>query len=319
MKTAGLSPLIALLSIATLAGLSEGAAASRMSGLDRETGFIGPRGAFLSYELFRPPGHAAAGPLPLVIHLHGFNEGLSTNRNRRYSIFEDLAYATQHRNFDRYGFSPGCNGCPRPTPEEQELLDLAAEQNDAYSAYLLTPFIQNGGGWNGDRLAVAREAIDYAVSNYAIDTDRIYLSGFSSGGFGAIGMLAGYPDLFAAGVSLAGGGFPSDALVDSLVEQPLWMFHGAADGAVPVSASSDLADALTAAGGNPRLTLIPGGGHDASWQTAYADRQQEFYPWLFSQRRRIPEPGAAALLAAALGLVQAGRQRLHRPSRVAEP
>lgn len=50
----------------------------------------------------------------------------------------------------------------------------------------------------------ARAALRNVVHKYAIDPRRIYVTGYSLGGQGAYGMLAHYPDLFAAAAPLCG-------------------------------------------------------------------------------------------------------------------
>ena len=64
---------------------------------------------------------------------------------------------------------------------------------------------------------------------------------------------------------------------------PIWAFHGADDGVVPLSESETVVDILREAGSDVRLTVYPGVGHD-SWTQTYAN--PELYDWLFAQSRR---------------------------------
>jgi predicted peptidase len=69
--------------------------------------------------------------------------------------------------------------------------------------------------------------------------------------------------------------------VKSLVNLPLWAFHGADDPTVPVSRTREIIAALRALGGHPRYTEYPasaGYGH-FSWNPAYAD--PDLLPWMF--------------------------------------
>src|SRR6266480_3069181 len=72
-----------------------------------------------------------------------------------------------------------------------------------------------------------------------------------------------------------------------LVATPVWLFHGDADPAVPVSESRSMAEALRRAGGDVRYTEYAGVGHN-SWESAY--NEPELWRWLFAQRlgRRSP-------------------------------
>jgi predicted peptidase len=63
---------------------------------------------------------------------------------------------------------------------------------------------------------------------------------------------------------------------------PIWVFHGAKDTAVPLDLSQSMVDAITKAGGTPKLTIYPEAGHD-SWTESY--NNPEFYEWLLKQKR----------------------------------
>jgi predicted peptidase len=94
------------------------------------------------------------------------------------------------------------------------------------------------------------------------------------------------PDLFAAAVPIAGGGDP--ALMQRLVNTPIWAFHGAADPVVPVTYSRDSVAALRTLGGQPRYTEYPDGTYfepyeHFSWVYAYSN--EEMRAWLFRQAK----------------------------------
>jgi len=91
-------------------------------------------------------------------------------------------------------------------------------------------------------------------------------------------------------------GVPADAadpyayVAGRLVATPVWLFHGDADPAVPVSESRSMAEALRRAGGDVRYTEYAGVGHN-SWESAY--NEPELWRWLFAQRlgrRSRPAP-----------------------------
>ena len=134
-----------------------------------------------------------------------------------------------------------------------------------------------GRGWNPDVLAAL---VDEICREYRVDEDRIWLTGLSMGGFGTWALAAAKPDRFAAIVPICGGGIPSEA--DKLVGIPTWVFHGAKDAAVPLSASQQIVDAIKEKGGDPKFTVYPEAGHD-SWTQTYAD--PALWDWLFAQSR----------------------------------
>ncbi len=136
--------------------------------------------------------------------------------------------------------------------------------------------------WKPDDLSAL---LDELVEKYKVDKDRIYVTGLSMGGFGTWGLAASAPNRFAAIVPICGGGDPSTAR--RLARIPIWVFHGAKDPVVPLSASERMVDAVEEAGGNVKFTVYPEAGHD-SWTEAYND--PELYKWLLEQKRTPRTP-----------------------------
>ena len=132
-----------------------------------------------------------------------------------------------------------------------------------------------------------KEFLDFVVDAYPVDPDRVYLSGFSCGGFAVWDYLGAYGDAqIAAAVVLAGEGRP--ALADSgcqLAEVPVWAFHGEADTQVPVAGDQDVIDDLQRCPGHAELKLdvIPHAGHPETAAAAYYEA--ELWDWLLNQRR----------------------------------
>lgn len=153
---------------------------------------------------------------------------------------------------------------------------LIAAGDRAFPCIVVSPQ-SPGRGWNPDVLAAL---IDELCREYRIDEDRIWLTGLSMGGFGTWALAAANPDRFAAIVPICGGANPSQA--DKLVGIPTWVFHGAKDFVVPLSASQSIVDAIKAKGGDPKFTVYPEAGHD-SWTETYAD--PALWEWLFAQSR----------------------------------
>jgi dienelactone hydrolase len=134
-------------------------------------------------------------------------------------------------------------------------------------------------GWGWDVVALSA-LLDEVLGRYRIDADRVYLVGNSMGGTGTWAMAASSPWRFAAIAPICGGADP--VLAARLRNLPTWAFHGADDPIVPPEQSKRMIAALKDAGGDARLTLYPGVGHDA-WTRTFADPQ--FYEWLARHRR----------------------------------
>lgn len=116
--------------------------------------------------------------------------------------------------------------------------------------------------------------LDQVMAGYAVDEQRIYLTGLSMGGYGTWSLAMAYPDLFAAIAPICGGGLSE--FVGIVRDVPVWAFHGDKDPAVPLKAGQRMVDALQAVGGNVRFTVYPGVGHD-SWTETYEN--PELYEW----------------------------------------
>ncbi|GHC05047.1 hypothetical protein GCM10007047_22470 [Cerasicoccus arenae] len=124
--------------------------------------------------------------------------------------------------------------------------------------------------------------LDDLIANYRIDPDRIYITGLSMGGQGAVVQLNNYPDRYAAANSNAGS-VPS-ATANNYAHIPMWAFHCADDGTIGINGSDQIANQMRAAGGTPIYTRYDTGGHSGSWTRAYSTGTP-LVPWMMAQRR----------------------------------
>ncbi|MEI6060713.1 MAG: prolyl oligopeptidase family serine peptidase [Bacteroidota bacterium] len=140
---------------------------------------------------------------------------------------------------------------------------------------VVSPQCPKGTWWITEDLQAMLEQI---LTKYRVDTTRIYLTGLSMGGFGTWAWACKYPDQFAAIAPVCGGG--DIQFAGALKNMPIWAFHGEADPVVPVKRTVEMVEAVNSNGGNARMTIYPGVGHD-SWENAYAD--DELYKWMLTQ------------------------------------
>ncbi len=119
-----------------------------------------------------------------------------------------------------------------------------------------------------------REAIDDAIRNYAVDTARIVIAGFSMGGYGAYRIFYEYPRLFkgvavfSGNPSLAtrwiGEGFP-DFLYEKYLKPfngvPAFICHSKNDLNCPYELAKRLVGKLEAAGAKAEFVTSKEGGH----------------------------------------------------------
>ena len=146
-------------------------------------------------------------------------------------------------------------------------------------AIVAAPQAKSGTIW--DPHAV-KALTDMLAGEHRVDTDRIYLTGLSMGGFGTWDTALEYPDTYAAIAPICGGAGVRFIMAERIKHLPVWIFHGDEDKSVPVEHSLKMEKALKKAGGNVKLTVYPGVGHD-SWTRTYED--MAFWEWLMAQRR----------------------------------
>jgi len=165
-------------------------------------------------------------------------------------------------------------------------LPQALEQGLDLPALVLSPQCPLGMRWWQWTEALGA-LLDRIESEYLVDRQRVYLTGFSMGAYGAWALALRFPEHFAAMAPVAGGcDFRDDSIpaeICDLKELPVWAFHGAQDTTVAPRESENAVNALRACGGDVRLTLYPNVDHIASSEITYADRA--LYGWLFDHTR----------------------------------
>ncbi|MCH2181470.1 MAG: prolyl oligopeptidase family serine peptidase [Mariniblastus sp.] len=125
------------------------------------------------------------------------------------------------------------------------------------------------------------ELVKHSIDSLNVDPSRVYLTGLSMGGRGSWALAARMPNQFAAVIPICGGGKPKTA--GTLVDVPIWAFHGDADRVVPVTETTAMVKAIKEKGGKKaKMTIYPGVRHN-SWSQTYAN--PEIYKWLLQQKR----------------------------------
>lgn len=174
------------------------------------------------------------------------------------------------------------------------VMNFATDQNMMmYPALVIAPQCPEKSGWsNFSRSDMKMQAtptkpmelliglIHQLIKTMPVDTNRIYITGLSMGGYGTYDAIERYPNLFAAAVPVCGAGDTSR--VASIKHIPIWIFHGAEDPAVNPIYSLQMFEALTKAGAHPGFTEYPETGH-FSWLAAYSDAHM--MEWLFRQHK----------------------------------
>ena len=130
-------------------------------------------------------------------------------------------------------------------------------------------------------LAVALEVCRHVAATRQADTNRLYITGLSLGGFGTWDAIQREPDLFAAAIPICGGG--DIRRVRGLRRLPIWAFHGTDDKSVSVACSRRMVESLKLAGNRKvQYTEYEKAAHNV-WDSTYAN--PEVIDWLLRQRR----------------------------------
>lgn len=199
----------------------------------------------IQYLLFLPKGYEeSADRWPLILYLHG-----GSVRGDDISQMKKLGLAQK------------------------------VEADPDFPFIVVSPQCQKGEIWTDvDALGAL---LDEVTRTHRVDPDRIYVTGHSMGGRGALYAAYKMPDRFAAVISL-GPSSPITAWAEKLASVPLWLFHGRNDQFTPMKEVEELVHAVEVAGGHPQLTVLPGRDH---YILDVYDRP-DLYKWLAQQKRK---------------------------------
>ena len=163
---------------------------------------------------------------------------------------------------------------------------LVAQGKKDFPFIIVSPQCPPGDRWRSETLI---PLLDDVVTKYRVDTNRLYLTGLSMGGYGTWALATEHPDRFAAIVPICGGGEILPILLASpkkktaLKSLGVWAFHGGKDPVVKLEESEKMVDAFKQIGANDvRLTVYLDATHD-SWTETYDN--PKLYEWLLAHRR----------------------------------
>jgi hypothetical protein len=202
----------------------------------------------LPYRFYQPAAEPGK-KYPLVLMMHGAGERGFDNR-LQLSRLKGMPFWEKYPCFI---ITPQCPSKP-------------ADNTDGESVWVKTSF-----GAPSNKI----------IAENPVDTNRIYITGLSMGGFATWELIQRMPGLFAAAIPVCGGG--DTTLAGKLISIPLWVFHGGSDHTVMVQRSREMVKCITDAGGHPKYTEYPGVDHNA-WTQTY--NNPEVWDWLFEQKKK---------------------------------
>ena len=226
-----------------------------------------------TYRILRPEKIESGMKYPLIVFLHGAGERGDDNKSQMIYFPELMQSDTMRRAHPCFVLAVQC-------PRDDSWVDYVLD-DPHWSGFEDEPTAA---------LESASRALLHVTRSEPIDTDRIYLTGLSMGGYGTWDLSMRHPDWFAALVPICGGGSPDHA--GRIVGMPTWVVHCRDDSVVPVDLSRTMVKALGSLGGAPTYTEYKGVGHD-SWTPGYRDLGT--IPWMFRQHKQSSPAGMSSL------------------------
>lgn len=224
----------------------------------------------LKYRIMYPKDFSEATPYPVVFFLHGAgergndNEKQLTHGSTLFSKEENAAA------FPAIVIFPQC-----PTDDYWSNAKVNRKSNPI-------KFRFRYGRKPTKALSLVMDLVSEMLKEPFVKKDQVYVMGLSMGALGTFELLYRKPELFAAAVTICGGGRPRSAKKYA-IRVPLWVFHGAKDNVVDPNLSLKMVSRLLKYGGHPQFTLYEEANHN-SWDPAFAE--PNLLPWLFLNKLR---------------------------------
>lgn len=228
--------------------------------------FTDSTGQELQYRILKPANYDSTKSYPLVLFLHGAGERGNDNYSQLKWGVSHLAEPKMREKYPSFIVAPQV-----PKGEYWSTLKSIRDTSSYSQPMAEHPSIP---------MKLTIELLEKLQENFPIDSNRLYVTGISMGGFGTFDLIQRHPNKFAAAVPICGGGDLTRAFM--LTDIPLWVFHGTKDNVVAPQFSRSMVEAIRIAGGSPGYTEYPDEGHIGAWVQAY--RNPHLYEWLFSKK-----------------------------------
>ena len=239
-------------------------------------------GKTYNYRIYVPQNYNSEKKYPIVLYLHGSDERGKGNEIQVES------------------------GLPR-------IIRIGSRLGEKeFSSFIgVFPQCPENNFWIGENADQALKALDETIGEFSIDSQRVYLTGFSMGGYGTWYLAAKYPQRFAAIVPIGGHIVPAflktpmkmppmlkDAMHSNMLplyessnpyksfaevigKTPAWIFHGEKDNQVPISDAREMVKAIKEVNPRAKYTEYKGSRHFI-YDKAYTEKG--FWKWLLSKK-----------------------------------
>jgi len=218
----------------------------------------------LPYRIYVPNDYDPARQYPLILFFHGAGERGNDNALQLKNAVGQMFKNSDSPVYQSIVVAPQC-------PAGQMWVNVNGWSDAQYSTDALP---------ESQALKTALKIMESVKQEYNVDTDRIYSTGLSMGGYATWDLLMRHTDLFAAAIPICGGA--DYRYAERLVDVPIYTFHGLQDPTVPYTGTEKMVNAIRDAGGE-KITYVPyPEGNHLIWEEAFAT--EGLFEWLLSQR-----------------------------------
>lgn len=162
------------------------------------------------YRLYTPE---AFGPRPLIFFLHGGGECGRDNKLHMAATLGALKIAESYP--DMYVFAPQAPG---------NIADMLPDPSVVFHNTFYTTTIKEGCGWQREYISKCCDVIRKMIADGRVDADRVFVTGMSMGGCGAIRAMSTAGDLFAACAPVCPSMMPDTYnILRSLTDAKIWV------------------------------------------------------------------------------------------------
>lgn len=241
--------------------------------------------------VFLPAPPAAVGADTDMQQPQQFKGSSSRKLSAQYLLFLPQGYSAARRDTNRWPLILFLHGAGERGTQLQKVAahgpPKIVKSRPDFPFIVVSPQCPTDEVWDTDTLIAL---LDDVVGRHKVDTNRIYLTGLSMGGYGSWSLALRHPHRFAAVAPICGGGNTIDILLAgrrngaALKSLPFRVFHGAKDTVVPLAESERMVNSLKRAGVRQvELIVYPEAGHD-SWTEPYGGL--ELYDWFLQHARK---------------------------------
>ena len=221
----------------------------------------------LQYRYFKPETQENK-LYPLLIFLHGSRQRGTDNNSQ---LNEEALFWVSDQVQDKHPSFVILPQCP-PTKKWVNTKDISYPFNN----------------YNQDEIPeseILKTLLELTIkftSQYPIDLNRIYISGFSMGGSGTWDLLTRHPEIFAAAIIVAGASDPNKAF--TITQIPVKVFNGELDHIIPPELNVKMCNELVKLGGKCDLAVLKGEWHECVMK---ALQTPGLVDWLFEQKKNL--------------------------------